>query len=115
MAHLYANENFPKRVVENLRSLGHDVLTSYESGRANQQVPDDQVLAFAIEQGRALLTLNRLDFFRLHRTTKGQHAGIIACTRDDANPQALARRIDSVLEREASLAGKVVRIVRPSA
>lgn len=28
MALLYSNENFPRRVVEELRRLGHDVLTS---------------------------------------------------------------------------------------
>lgn len=62
MAAIYSNENFPKRVVEELRRLGHDVLTSYEAGRANQRIPDKDVLAFATEQRRAVLTLNRLDF-----------------------------------------------------
>ena len=38
MAEFYSNENFPKRVVEELRRLGHDVLTSYEAGRANQRM-----------------------------------------------------------------------------
>jgi len=47
MARLYANENFPLPAVEELRRLGHDVLTSYESGRAGQAVPDEDVLAFA--------------------------------------------------------------------
>jgi len=47
MAHLYANENFPLSVVEELRRLGHDVLTTYESGRAGIAVPDDEVLAFS--------------------------------------------------------------------
>ena len=37
MASLYSNENFPKRVVDELRRLGHDVLTSYEAGRAKTQ------------------------------------------------------------------------------
>jgi hypothetical protein len=45
MAAIYSNENFPKRVGEELRRLGHDVLTSYEAGQANQKIPDDQVLA----------------------------------------------------------------------
>lgn len=52
MAAIYANENFPRRVVEALRTLGHDVLTSQEAGRANQMVPDEDVLSFAVEQGR---------------------------------------------------------------
>ena len=57
MAALYSNENFPRRVVEELRRLGNDVLTSYEAGRANQKFPDNQVLAFATEHQRAVITL----------------------------------------------------------
>lgn len=45
MARLYSNENFPLRVVEELRKLGHDVLTIQETGKANQKYPDDAVLA----------------------------------------------------------------------
>jgi hypothetical protein len=59
---LYADENFPLRVVEELRRLGHDVITAYEDGRANQSVSDKQLLERASEIGRALLTLNRVDF-----------------------------------------------------
>ncbi len=115
MASLYSNENFPKRVVEELRRLGHDVLTSYEAGRANQKIPDDQVLAFATDQIRAVLTLNRLDFIRLHRETQGAHAGIIVCTRYDADPSAFARRIHSALPTNGILTGQLIRVVRPSA
>ncbi len=114
MAAIYANENFPRRVVNELRLLGHDVLTSQEAGRANQMVPDDEVLTFATLQQRAVLTLNRLDFFRLHRSTSGQHAGIIACTRDDENPGAFALRIHSAITGMTSFAGQLVRVVRPS-
>jgi hypothetical protein len=114
MAAIYANENFPRRVVNELRLLGHDVLTSQEAGRANQMVPDEEVINFATEELRAVLTLNRLDFFRLHRSTSGRHAGIIACTRDDANPAAFALRIDAAISTLDSLAGQLVRVVRPS-
>lgn len=47
MAQLYSNENFPLPVVEELRRLGHDVLTTHEAGEAGKSVPDEQVLAFA--------------------------------------------------------------------
>jgi len=67
MARLYANENFPLPVVEELRRLEHDVLTIQEAGKAEQSVPDEEVLAFASIQGRAVLTLNRKHFIRLHR------------------------------------------------
>lgn len=59
MADLYANENFPLPAVIHLRALGHNVLTSQESGRANQRVSDEQVLRFATSQNRAVVTLNR--------------------------------------------------------
>ena len=74
MARLYANENFPFPVVEELRRLGHDVVTVAETGRANQQLSDPAVLEFAISEGRAVLTHNRKHFFALHRQRPG-HAG----------------------------------------
>ena len=114
MASLYSNENFPKRVVEELRRLGHDVLTSYEAGKANQKIPDDQVLQFATSLNRAVLTLNRIDFIRLHQDTHGTHAGIIVCTRDDANPLAFAERIHSALSATDNPAGELIRMVRPN-
>lgn len=45
MALLYADENVPIRVVEELRRLGIDVLTAVEDGRANQSITDQDVLA----------------------------------------------------------------------
>lgn len=114
MVSIYSNENFPKRVVEELRRLGHDVLTSYEAGQANQKIPDAQVLAYATEQNRAVLTLNRFDFIRLHQETQGAHAGIIVCTRDDADPPALAGRIHAALASAGHPAGQLLRVVRPS-
>jgi len=62
MTRLYANENSPLPVVEELRRLGHDVLTIHETGKAGQSVPDEAVLAFACADRRALLTLNRKHF-----------------------------------------------------
>jgi hypothetical protein len=76
VARLYSNENFPLPVVTALRSLGHDVLTTLEAGMSGQAVPDDEVLSFATTEGRALLTLNRRHFVRLHTTggdARGDH------------------------------------------
>ena len=67
MARLYANENFPLPAVEELRRLGHDVLTARESDNAGKGVPDREVLAFAVASGRTVLTINRKHFVRLHR------------------------------------------------
>jgi predicted nuclease of predicted toxin-antitoxin system len=60
VAALYADEQFPRRVVEILRDLGHDVITVQEAGNAG--LPDEEVLAFATTQNRAVLTLNRRYF-----------------------------------------------------
>lgn len=40
MARLYANENFPMPVVEELRRLGHNVLTMLEAGQTGQAMSD---------------------------------------------------------------------------
>jgi predicted nuclease of predicted toxin-antitoxin system len=66
MARIYANENFPLPVVEALRDAGHDVVTVAETGKAEQSWPDKDVLDFAVNDDRALLTLNRRHFIRLH-------------------------------------------------
>jgi predicted nuclease of predicted toxin-antitoxin system len=71
---LYADENFPLRVVEELRRLGHDVITAFEDGKANQSLTDRELLDRATEINRAILTLNRRDFKRLH--LEMPHAGI---------------------------------------
>jgi len=68
MAKLLADENFPLPVVSALRQLGHDVLTTSEAGLANQSIGDSVGLNFAHSQGRAVLTLNRKHFVRLHNT-----------------------------------------------
>jgi hypothetical protein len=95
VAQLYSNENFPRPVVVELRRLGHDVLTVLEAGNANLAIPDDQVLAFAIGQKRACLTLNRQDFIRLHRQ-RPDHFGVVVCSWDP-DFVALASRIHLTL------------------
>lgn len=59
---LYADENFPLPVVEELRRLGFDVLTMYEDDKANQSLTNDAVLTIATDKERAFLTLNRKTF-----------------------------------------------------
>ena len=66
MARLYTNENFPLPAVEELRRLGHDVLTIHETGRGGQAISDEEVLGFARAEGRVMVTLNRRHFIRLH-------------------------------------------------
>jgi uncharacterized protein with PIN domain len=82
MLKLYANENFPLETVQVLRNFGYDVLTTHEIGKSNLKIPDEEVLTFAISENRAILTINRKDFMRLHRLNP-THAGIIVCTKND--------------------------------
>jgi hypothetical protein len=111
MARLYANENFPLPVVERLRVLGHDVLTVRESGKADQAMPDSAVLGFATAQQRAVLTLNRLHFIRLHRQLP-EHAGIVVCT-FDRDFAGQAERIHVALAGDSPLEGRLIRVNRP--
>lgn len=109
---LSADENMPRAVVEALRRLGHDVLTCFEAGNAGQGIPDEQVLRYATEHGRAVLTMNRRDFFRLDRWIRN-HAGIVACTADP-NCEQQAVRIHDAIAGQDDLRGKVIRVNRPS-
>jgi len=94
-----------------LRRLGHDVLTVQEAGQANLGVTDSAVLAFAVSQGRVLLTFNRRHFINLHRAGS-PHRGIIVCTRD-GNVVGLALRIHQAILGCSSLDNQLLRINRP--
>ncbi len=112
MARLYSNENFPLPVVEELRRLGHDVLTIQETGQAGQSVPDEKVLAFACAEKRMLLTINRKHFVRLDNQ-KRDHCGIIACTLDP-DFVALAYRIHSAIQEHEHSSKPLIRVNRPA-
>ncbi len=51
-------------------------MSLYEAGQANQGLSDEEVLAFATRQQRAVITYNRKHFIKLHHRLK-LHAGII--------------------------------------
>jgi predicted nuclease of predicted toxin-antitoxin system len=111
MARLYADEQFPKLVAIMLRNLAHDVLTVQEAGKANQKIPDEEVLEFAINDNRAVLTINRSDFIRLHKL-QPNHGGIIVC-KEDLDRQRLAMRIDRAIMNIENLNNQLIRINRP--
>jgi predicted nuclease of predicted toxin-antitoxin system len=112
VARLYSNENFPLPVVEELRNLGHDVLTVPESGMANQALPDEEVLTFATRENRTVLTFNRKHFIQLHKAKPG-HRGIIVCT-FDIDFGGLANRIHTAIKMKKNLAGQLIRVNRPA-
>lgn len=113
MARLYADEDFPLPVVEELRRLGHDVRTVQDAGRAGQRIGDPEVLADAVAEQRAVLTHNHADFKRLHRQGV-QHHGVISCTHDPNDPVGLARRVHGGITAAPSLINQFIRIIRPN-
>ena len=59
---LLADENFPRLVVQELRSRGHDVVWISEE---RPGIGDSEVLAFATNDKRLLITLDKEDFGEL--------------------------------------------------
>lgn len=111
MARVYCDEHFPLETAEYLRLFGHDALTCQESGRANKEISDTEVLAFAVSSDRAVLTMDRGDFKRLHRKSPN-HCGIVSCTMN-RNYLQLAQCIHEKLIAQSKLAGELVRVYRP--
>lgn len=76
---LLLDEHFSPEIARQLRSRGHDVIAARE--RADLRgLADRQLLGFATDASRAIVTENVADFVELHResTLRGvPHAGII--------------------------------------
>lgn len=109
MARFYADEQFPRRIVEALQALGHDVFTVQAAGKRG--LPDEEVLAFAIQENRVVLTLNRRHFIRLHHQ-QPDHAGIIVCN-DDSDREGIAMRVNAAIANIETLNEMLIRVNRP--
>ena len=70
------------------------------------------MLAFAINENRAVLTLNRKDFIRLHRAN-ATHCGIVIST-NDIDRSRMAIRITQAIAQEEPLTSQLIRVVRPA-
>ena len=112
MARLYADENVPLPVVERLRTLGHDILTVVEDGKGNRRSSDASILRDATAISRAVVTLNRTHFRRLHEESS-THAGIVLCT-FDLDFARQARRIHELLSVQETMSGRLIQVYRPS-
>lgn len=62
--------SYPTLRALEVRGLGHDILTTQESGRAGRAEPDEAVLAFAHAEERALFFYQRCGF---QVSNLGQH------------------------------------------
>ena len=112
MARIYSNENIPLQVVQELRRLGHDVLTSHEAGKANRRVSDEEVLAFAATETRILLTQNRRHFLRLHQRRAVEHSGIVVCAYDP-DFTGRTKRAHQAAATAGEPANQLIRVNRP--
>ena len=81
-------------------------------GKANQSVSDEDVLSIAVAERRIVLSLNRRDFIRLHKSSPN-HIGILVCTFDPDFVRQ-ARRIVDAIEKFGDPAGELMRVNRPS-
>ena len=110
MFRFYSNENLSSILVNELRRLGYDVLTSYEAGKANQKIPDALVLAEATANNRCLITFNRDDFVELHRSGV-EHAGIVVC-KEDRNRLGQALALHQYLMTQQTLQNRLIRVLK---
>jgi hypothetical protein len=77
---LFTDEHIDARLAPALVRRGFDALSCQGAGRANQRISDDDQLAYAASQRRAILTFNVVDFIALDAEWKQdgrQHGGII--------------------------------------
>jgi predicted nuclease of predicted toxin-antitoxin system len=111
MLKFYSNENFPIEMVNLMRSMEYNVLTSYEAGQANQKIPDDAVLEYATNEGRIVITENRQDFLKLHSTISN-HAGIVIC-KADRDYAGKVQAIHEFLTQDAHpMANRLLRVIK---
>ncbi len=76
---LLLDEMFSDDIAQQLRARGYDVIPVV-ADPALAGLPDDQVLAYATTEGRALVTANIKDFIPLdgrYRAAGRSHAGLI--------------------------------------
>ena len=95
---LYFDEDVSRDIVENLRQRGFDVLSARDAGQLH--LDDDEQLAFAVAQERALVTHNRHDFELRHQRylSAGQpHPGIIIAKRR-ASDAAVVHKLLALLD-----------------
>jgi hypothetical protein len=105
----YSNENFPRQAVEALRALGHDVLTTPEALKAG--LSDPEVLKYATENHRVVLTHNWKHFVRLHNDN-ANHCGVVVA-RTDIDFERLARRVHEAVSALANPAGQLIMLSKP--
>lgn len=95
---LYLDEDVHVLIAELVRSYGFEVTTARQQDKLG--CDDDAQLAYAVQEGRAMLTHNRVDFERLAEVyfqAGKEHYGIIIAVR--RSPYEVARRVARILDK----------------
>ncbi len=117
---LLLDEMLPDHIAQRLRAKGYDVI-SVVADPAMVGLPDEQVLACATTQGRALVTANIKDFVPLdgrYRAAGQPHAGLIlvstkAFPQSRGFPSAITASLATLLSGTAKIQpGQVLFLAR---
>jgi Domain of unknown function (DUF5615) len=117
---LLLDEMFTDDTAQQLRTKDYDVI-SVVADQALAGLPDDQILAYATTEGRALVTANIKDFIPLdtrHRAADQSHAGLILVStktfpQNRGLPSAVATALASLLSGTAKIqSGQVLFLTR---
>jgi predicted nuclease of predicted toxin-antitoxin system len=117
---LLLDEMFTDDIAQQLRTQGYDVI-SVVTDPALVGLPDDQILAYATAEGRALVTANVKDFVPLdarYRTADQSHAGLILVStktfpQNRGFPSAVTTALATLLSGTAKIqSGQVLFLTR---
>jgi hypothetical protein len=117
---LLLDEMFSDDIAQQLRAQGYDVI-SVVANPALTGLPDDQVLAYATTEGRALVTANIKDFVPLdgrYRAAGQSHAGLILVStktfpQNRGFPSAITASLATLLSDTAKIqSGQVLFLTR---
>jgi hypothetical protein len=117
---LLLDEMFSDYIARQLCAEGHDV-TSVVANPALLGLPDDQVLAYAASEGRALVTANIKDFAPLdsrYRAAGQAHAGLILVStktfpQNRGFPSAITTSLATLLSDKAKIqSGQMLFLTR---
>jgi hypothetical protein len=107
---LLLDEMFSDAIAQQLRARGHDVL-SVVAQSPLVGLPDDQILAYATTEGRALVTANIKDFIPLdgrYRAAGQAHPGLIrVSTKTFPQSRGFTATITAALETLLNAADKI--------
>jgi len=108
---IFCDQNVMTETVDYLRSLGHDVGSTRDSGLATAS--DAEVLRTAIQQERVLLTYNA-DFSDIRSFPLESHSGIIRLRLVDQTAEKMHPILGNVLRQleNKDISGKLVTVGR---